>query len=176
MSYTIHIFMASTTDLVNFFGWLTIALPTQQASRIAIGGDGGLGFGGMARDFSRFERIFFYGYPEKKYLLSEDVFLQGKTILYTSHELVFGESLQGPTMFDGTNPRGFFSNFYGNSIIHICVSLTYLISQENITNIRLKPQQSARRRNLTREKQANIGPKQKSSSNREFTLNIQETI
>ena len=164
--------MASTTDLVIFVGWLTIALPTQQASRIAIGGDGGVGLGGMARDFSRFDMIFLYGYPEKKDLLSEDVFLQGKT----SHELVLGESLQGPTMFDGTNPRGFFSNFYGNSIIHICVSLTYLISQENITNIRLKPQQSARRRNLTREKQANIGPKQKSSSNRKFTLNIQETI
>lgn len=124
--------------------------------------------------FQGSNRFFLYGYPEKnRDLLSEDVFLQGKT---TSHELVFGESLQGPTMFDGTNPRGFFSNFYGNSIIHICVSLTYLISQENITNIRLKLQQSARRRNLTREKQANIGPKQKSSSKREFTLNIQETI
>ena len=70
--------MASTTDLVNFFGWLTIALPTQQASRIAIGGDGGLGFGGMARDFSRFERIFFYGYPEKNIYLAKMYFCRAR--------------------------------------------------------------------------------------------------
>ena len=73
--------MASTTDLVIFVGWLTIALPTQQASRIAIGGDGGVGLGGMARDFSRFDMIFLYGYPEKKIYLAKMYFCRARLVM-----------------------------------------------------------------------------------------------
>ena len=82
--------MASTSDLVNLrmvnycftnkkipssipIPSRRVELPSEEMEAWDFGG-------GMARDFSRFEMIFFVRVPRKKKdVLSEDVFLQGKT-------------------------------------------------------------------------------------------------